>query len=162
MNQFQRKYLDLLKQTDYISAVARPGRNIVNIDYFVYTARVGTDAVPIPVLGTGRANVQMQADSDFVMTYISSAASGVGTGTINTTAAATVQLTDTGSGKTYFSAPTVLQAIGGYGGFPFLLSSPRVLNPNTILQIDIANLSSTIALGGVFFAFHGARIFYAD
>lgn len=161
MNQFQRKYLDLLKQTDYISAVARPGRQIVNIDYFVYTARVGSDAVPIPVLGTGRANVQMQADSDFVMTYISSASS-TATGVINTTAAATVQLTDTGSGKTYFSAPTVLQAIGGYGGFPFLLPSPRVLNPNTILQIDIANLSSTITLPGVFFAFHGARIFYAD
>lgn len=162
MNEFQRKYLDILAQSDYISSVARPGKKILNIDYYAYNARIGTDAVPVAATGgVGQAQVQIQADSDFVLSYISGGAQQTANDTINSAQSILVQMTDTGSGKKYFNQPTLLPIMAGQGGYPFMLPAPRVLNPNTILQIDVQNLMN-ISFVGIFFAFHGARIFYAS
>lgn len=161
MNEFQRKYLDILKQTDYISAIARPGREIVAIDYYAYTTSIGTAAAPVPAGGIGQAQVQIQADSDFVMTSIAGGAQqGIGAA-VSYTQPILLQLTDTGSGKKYFSAQTPMAVVCGSGAFPFLLPSPRVLQPNTILQVDITSLSAN-PIERISFAFHGARIFYAS
>lgn len=161
MNEFQRRYLDILKSTDYISSVARPGRTIVNIDYYAYNARVGTDAAPIASGAPGQALVQIQADSDFVLTQIAGGSRQQPTSSLGFNASILVQLTDTGSGKRYFSAPTPISHMAGSGAFPFVLPSPRVLQPNTILQIDVQNLTA-VAQVAIEFAFHGARIFYAN
>lgn len=160
MNEFQRKYLDILKQTDYISAVARPGREIVSIDYYAYTATIGTPAAPVAIGGTRQALVQIQADSDFVMTAIAGGSQPLIANAITYTAPVLFQLTDTGSGKRYFSAPTPMASVAGSGAFPFVLPSPRVLQPNTILQIDVINVGAA-TIDQISFAFHGARIFYA-
>ena len=159
MNDFQRRALDILQQTDYISAVARPGRKIVNIDYFAYNARIGTDAAPIAAGATGQATVEIQADSDFVLTYMSGAVQNAIGGALIFNPNCPVQITDQGSGKTFFNIPTIMALAFGGGGFPFLLPSPRVINPNTSLLCQ-ANNTTGGNLFGIYFAFHGARIFY--
>ncbi len=161
MNDFERRYLDILQRTDYISSIARPGKQIVNIDYFVYDIRIGTDAVPIPNGASGQGNVEIQSDSDFVMTYMSGGIQNAVNGALSFNFAALLQLQDTVSGKTYFNTPTLMALVMGAGGFPFLLPAPRVLNPNTNLPSTVTNISGGNSFGA-YLAFHGARIFYAS
>jgi hypothetical protein len=161
MNDFQRRYLDILQSTDYISSVARPGRKIVNIDYFAYNNRIGTDTVPIANGAIGQGQIDFQADSDFVLTYMSAAVQNAAGGALIFNPNCTVQLTDQGSGKTFFNTPTLMALAFGGGGFPFLLPSPRVMNPNTSMLIQVLN-STGGNLFGIYTVFHGARIFYAD
>jgi len=161
MNDFERRYLDILQRTDYISAVARPGKQIVNIDYFVYNVRIGTDAAPIPNNGTGQGLIEIQSDSDFVLTYISGGNQLAVNGPLVFNYSALLQMQDTGSGKTFFNTPTLMPLVCGAGGFPFLLPSPRVLNPNTNLLITVNNISG-VDLFGCYIALHGSRIFYAS
>jgi hypothetical protein len=159
MNDFERRYLDILKQTDYISAVARPGREIVNIDYFAYNTRIGTDAVPIANGAVGQGIIEFQADSDFVLTYMSGATQGAAGAALTFNAQVPVQITDQGSGKTFFNTPTIMALAFGGGGFPFLLPSPRVFNPNTSALVAITNNTGG-NLAGIYVTFHGSRIFY--
>lgn len=161
MNEFERKYLDILKRNDYIAAVARPGREIVAIDYYAYNTVIGSPAAPVAAGGSAQALIQIQADSDFVMTHIAGGSQVLVTNQISYTAPVLMQLTDTGSGKRYFSSPTPMASVAGSGAFPFLLPSPRVLQPNTNLQIDVFNLGAN-PLEQISLAFHGARIFYAS
>jgi hypothetical protein len=159
MNDFQRRYLDILQRTDYISSVARPGREIVNIDYFAYNLRIGTDAVPIAAAAIGQGQVDIQADSDFVLTYMSGATQNAIGGALIFNSQTPIQITDQGSGKTFFNTPTIMALAFGGGGFPFLLPSPRVLNPNTSLLCAVTN-NTGANLFGIYLTFHGSRIFY--
>jgi hypothetical protein len=161
MNDFERRYLDILQRTDYISSVARPGKQIVNIDYFAYTLRIGTDAVPIANNTTAQGTIEMQSDSDFVLSYISGGCQSAVNGPMQTNLSVLLQMQDTGSGKTYFNTPTLMPLVCGAGGFPFLLPAPRVLNPNTNLLISASNITGANVFG-VYIVLHGARIFYAS
>lgn len=152
MNEYERRALEIAQNSSIIAAIAREGRSIVNIDSFAYNLRIGTVAVPIAANGVASGATQIQADSDFVLVYMS-AGQRVGS-------QLTAQITDTGSGKTFFNEQTLVANIFGNGGFPLLLPQPRVINPSTNLKVDVTNLTA-IAETGLFISFWGARIFYA-
>ena len=161
MNEFQRRALDILNQTDYISSVAKPGRTIVNIDYFAYTLRLGTDAVPVPLLTPTQGLMEMQSDSDFVATFVSGGQQLTAGAPLSFNGPVLLQFVDTGSGKSWFNTPTLMPLVCGAGGFPFLLPSPRVLNPNTNLEIT-ASIIGPDTMVGIYVVLHGSRIFYAS
>lgn len=152
MNEFERRALEIAQNSSVIAAIAREGRSIVNIDSFAYNLRLGTTAVPIAANAAASGAVQIQADSDFVLIYMSAGQ--------RTAAQLTAQITDTGSGKTFFNEQTLIANIFGNGGFPFLMPQPRVINPSTNLKVDVTNLTATPETG-LFMSFWGARIFYA-
>lgn len=152
INDFERRALDLAQMSNYLANVARKDRKILAMEYFAYNIRIGTTTNPIVGGGQGQGLIQIQADSDFVIQYMSA-------GLIGTTNVS-VQVTDTGAGKTFFNEPTIVANAFGESGYPFLLPVPRVVNPSTNLKIDITNHSGT-NLTAAYFSFAGTRIYYA-
>ncbi len=161
MNDFERRFLDILQTSQYIAGVARQGGKIVAIDYFAYNTKIDSNGSAIPDDATVSGFLQVQADSDFVMSYIAAdAIDAAGTAVLDDPVI-TAQITDTGSGKTFFSNPTLLSLVTGKGGFPFLLPAPRVVNPNTNIKVDITNRTGA-NVTAVYISFIGARIYYAN
>lgn len=160
MNDFERRLLDVMQNSNYIAAVARSNANILGIDTFSYNLGPNQGLAAVPALGSASALAQIQADSDFALTYMS--ASVVQAGVINTLPVATIQVTDTGTGKTFYSAPTLIGLVTGNLGFPFLLPSPRVIAPNVNLKVDVTNVVAGAVAMDFFITFIGARIYYGS
>lgn len=160
MNSFERQLLNVMQNSSYIAAVARNNQQILAIDYFAYNLGPNINAAFAGIANGAGASalVPIQADSDFVLTYLSG--NVVGGGAVLNNPLATLQLTDTGTGKTFFNQPTLFTLVTGNGGFPFLLPSPRVISPNVNIKADIVN--NTGAAADVWLSLIGARIFYAS
>lgn len=159
MNDFERRFLDILQTSSYVAQVARQGQRIVNIDYFAYNLRIGTVASTIANGANGQGAVQIQADSDFVLTFMSGDVLNAAGSTVLASPNVLVQVTDTGSGKTFYNEPTLFGLVTGRSGFPYLLPTPRLINPNTNLKVDVTN-NTGAATAGIFVSFQGARIYY--
>jgi hypothetical protein len=157
MNEATRRLLDAVQNAAWIAAVARVGQKIKSIDYYNYNVGPNQGLSAIAVAGTGQATIQIQADSDFAIAYMSGSA--VVSGAVVTNPVATIQLTDTGTGKTFFSSPTLFSLVMGQGGLPFYLPAPRVVAPNTNLQVNISYLAGAAA-ADFYVNLLGARIYY--
>lgn len=158
MDDFQIRLLSVMQNSSFIAAIARNNKTIIGIDYFAYNAGPTTNPTFSAVAAAGAAStlVPIQADSDFVLTYISAAT--VQAGAIVSNPVATCQFTDTGTGKTFFSSPTLLTLVTGTNGFPFILPAPRVIAPNVNIKIDVVN--NTAAPLDFWFSLEGARVYY--
>lgn len=164
LDEFQTRALALLQQSPYIASIAKPGRRITGIEYYAYNGTVGSVAVPLAPGVPQTVSFDTQADSDFAITFISGAIQELANGAMVYNDNVAWQITDLSTGKNFFNVPTVFGLTSGAGGFPFVLPSPRILNPNTTLAITATNRDTVVNGGagpvGLFFAFHGTRIFY--
>lgn len=161
-DEFQARYLQLLEQTPYIMGIAKPGRRILGVEYYVYNGQVGSVAAPLAVNVAQITNIVMQADSDFAITFISAGVQEALNNALTYNDNIAWQITDTSNGKQFFNTDTVIGLTSGAGGFPFVLPAPRVIAPNTTLSVRATNRDAAISPVGLFFAFHGTRIFYAS
>lgn len=165
---FQAKYLQIMQSSPYLASVLKPGRQVADVQYYAYNGVVGflTSGANLAA-GAPQAQVfSTQADSDFVLTFISAAVQETTGGPMAYNDNITLQIQDLSTGKFFFNVPTTLGLVAGAGGFPFVLPAPRVLNPNTQIAVTATN-RDTIVNGGaglvnLFYAFHGSRIFYAS
>lgn len=153
-NDFERRMLDVIKSSEFIASIARKDKNIVAIEYYAYN----TSLTGILTLTQATLGIQVQADSDFAITYCAGAV--VSAGAIVGAPLLTVQYTDTGSGKTFYSAPTLFGIVHGTGGLPYFLPAPRVLAPNTNINIAANNLSAVTY--DVYISLMGARVYYQN
>lgn len=98
--------------------------------FFSYT----TGPVACPgVIGTPTTVIiNIGADADFVCTSITGLAVQA---TIPAVWAGTVQIDDSGVGRTFFSAAVPFQSIAGTGQLPFVLEHPRFISRNSSLTI---------------------------
>lgn len=161
-NDFQQKYLQILADSPYIRSVAKPGRTILGIETYVYNATVGTAAIPLTLAnGAVTATLDTQADSDFVLTYLSASVNITANGDMKVNRNLTLQIQDTSTGKLFFNNPTVMTLVAGAGGFPFIFPAPRVINANTTLLFTVQNRDTTQDYNQAFLALGGSRIFYA-
>lgn len=154
MNDFERRALDIAQSSSYLALYAKSGKNIIGIDYFGYN----TTLLGVVAAGSASNTTQIQSDSDFVVVYMS--ANAITAAAALPFLAATLQITDTGTGKTFFNQPALMGLIMGQGGYPFLLPSPRVIAPNTNVKFDITNLSGTT--NDYYISMLGARIYYGS
>lgn len=145
---------DPVAMSTYLKDFVRPGAPITAIDYFVYNANIAAVAANTPA----QLILQTQSDSDFVLTNLSGAVIAAAAPTPRYPA--TIQITDMGTGKTYFNQPTLFEQVFGLGGFTFVLPTPRVLAPNTKLALDILSLVGASA--DFWISLIGARIYYAS
>lgn len=152
MNPFEIRALEIAQNSSFLASIARPNTPIVNIDFFAYNVTIGSATAPIAPGGAGQGLIQIQSDSDFVITYMTAYVAGGGL---------TVQITDTGSGKTFMNQPTFYALVFGYAGLPFLLPQPRVVQPATNIKLDVVNVGA-VNMTGAFFSFSGARIYYGN
>jgi hypothetical protein len=154
MNEFERRLLDAVQNSAWIASVARPGRTILDIDYYNYN----TSILGLVTATTSTAVIQIQSDSDFAIAYMSGAA--IVAGAVQNDPVALIQYTDTGTGKTFFQNPTLFSLVEGNNGLPFYLPAPRVLAPNTNINVTITNNIGSTA--DFFVNLLGARIYYAS
>lgn len=162
-NDFQAKYLQILADSPYIRSVAKPGRVIVGMETYVYNAVVGTAAIPLTLAnGAVQATLDTQADSDFVLTYLSASVNIASNGDMKVNRNLTLQIQDTSTGKLFFNVPSVMTLVAGAGGFPFIFPAPRVINANTTLLFTVQNRDATQDYNQAFISLGGTRIFYAN
>lgn len=164
---FQAKYLQILSASPYLSNVLKPGRTVADIQYYAYNGVVGLAASGNNLAAnvTQVATFDTEADSDFVLTFISAAVQEVDGGPMAYNDNVTLQVQDLSTGKYLFNVPTVMGLVTGAGGFPFVLPAPRVFNPNTAIAVSVMNRDTIVNAGNglinFYYAFHGSRIFYA-
>lgn len=164
MNEFRRRLLDAIEYSDFIATFADPTKKILGIESYAYTvdepaANLAPGALPSPF------NLVMDSDSDFVLTYLSGCAV-IGTSSplrsIEYDPSITVQITDQSSGKTFFNMATPMVLIAGAMGYPFILTSPKVVRPRATLTVAASTIAqATVTYVGFFFTLHGAKIYYA-
>jgi hypothetical protein len=159
-NDFAQRYLDLTNQDPYIQSVARPGAVIVKKMSYVYNVVIGQPQPLTLAALTVNASLTTLADSDFVLTYLSACVNITPAGDMKVNRNLTLQIQDTSTGKFFFSAPTVMSLVAGAGGFPFVFPAPRVIRPNTTLQLSAQNRDTAQDYNNMFVALGGTRIFY--
>ena len=164
-NPLQAKYLEILNASPYLDAVRKPGRQVVDVQYYAYNVRVGSVAVPLADGVAQTTTFETQADSDFVVSEVSAALQAEDNGAMLYNGNVVLQVTDLSSGKLFYNRPAALALVTGAGGFPFVLPAARVWNPNTSIAVTATNRDALINGGagpvGLFLAFHGTRLFYA-
>lgn len=160
---FAQRYFELSNQDPYIQSVKRPGATIVKKMSYVYDTTIGTAAQPLTLAnGALTVNLTMLADSDFILTYLSACMNLTANGDMKSNRNLTLQILDTSTGKLFFSQPTVTTLVAGGGGFPFIFPAPRVIRPNTTLQLTGQNRDVLQDYNQMFVALGGTRIFYAN
>lgn len=156
MNDAQRRLLQTAKVSDWLAGYARQDKKLLNIETYTYSQNV-TNIGPT---ASGQGIIQVQADSDFALVEMSGAAINHATGAYVSTPNIITQVTDSGSGKTFFSQFTLFPLVFGLAGFPYMLPSPRIIAPNTNIVIDVNNQDAAITFD-VYYSFFGVRLYYA-
>lgn len=113
-------------------------------DFFVYEV----DTLALAAGASIPVNVPIQADSDFKLSKISQFCDiALAAQTISTQVLPmiTLQLTDTGSGRSLFSAPVPLANIAGTGQFPFILPIIRIFKARSNITVTLTNYSAATA-----------------
>jgi hypothetical protein len=155
MNDFERRALDIAQSSTYLTVYARQGQTITGIEYFGYSAEIDALAAG----ATNTTTFQVLSDSDFVCTYLTGSAVNPANGQVDAVPQALLQITDTGSGKTFFNQPSFMGLVTGQGGYPFLLPAPRLIAPNTNIQYQVQNIL-TAGTRTYYLTMLGARIYY--
>lgn len=163
MNEFQRKLQDLCGANSYIAKYADPARQILAIEPYSYVLDVNGGFT----VGNANSNffIIMDNDSEFVWVSIAGAARTQGINIPDFNANALIQITDQSKGITLFSAPVPMAFIGGVAGFPFYLTSPKIIKPRSTIKIsagqDFPAVVPSNQFDGGYMALHGAKIYYA-
>lgn len=159
-NEFELRAQQILAESPYIRAITKPGRELLSAKYYGYDIQIGTVAAPLVVNVPQFGNIETQADSDFAVTGISACVQGVANGAFTYGWNMLLQIQDLSSGKFFYSRPTIMSMATGAGGFPFVLSAPRVINPNSSLAVTVTNRNPATNPVGFFIVLHGIRLFY--
>ncbi len=148
MNAFEANAAKIESTSDYLAAFMRADRQFLKAEDFTYN---------VDILGVATATavtqfVQMQADSDFVLQYITANLQQVD-GTLTT-----LQITDTSTGRTFYSQAGPLALLVGGWSIPLFMPAPRLIAPNVNLKFELTNnqgqtLDYRLAL-------LGTRVFY--
>lgn len=176
MNEFERKLLDTVRFSSWIASFADKSRRLIGMENYAYSIDAVAANIAQAALGQAGAisdfNLPMDSDSEFVAVYMSGGARidngpvvANGTRVVEFSPGLLVQILDQSSGKTWFDKFTPLPLVAGAGGFPFIMTSPRVVKPRSTLTV-----SAQAALGGTpgvtfndfFFTIHGAKLYYAS
>lgn len=125
-------------------------------DFFVYTVPFGNLAASANAV----VSIQIQADSDFL--WLKSSYYGILHGAADPQPDSTIipmllQITDTGSGRQLFSAPTPWEDIAGFKGLPYVLPIPRIFLANSSVQFTLTNMDGASEYDNLFFTMQGAK-----
>ncbi len=96
--------------------------------------------------GTAQQALQIQADSDFELQKMTTFVVIDGAGASQEQAtrvipSASVQITDTGTGRQLFSAPVPMGGIFGDGQLPFILPTTKMFTKNASVTFQVTNFS---------------------
>lgn len=154
MNDFETKTAAKEATSDYLGGFLRTDRPLLKIQSYTYNLQ----ALNMTVGETRATFLQMRADSDFVFNYMIGIAKNHDAVGAAVFPDVEVQITDTSTGKDFFSAPTQFLIAFGYMSIPFLVPVPTLVAANVNLQFTYKN-NFTGALD-LDIALIGKRIYY--
>lgn len=127
-------------------------------DFFVY----GLDFLNLAAGATATGQIQIQADSDFELQKLTFFAERIGqpppTESTRELPLVTIQITDSGTGRTLFSRPTPVPSIMGDGRIPFILPTTKVFTKNAAVVVVAQNYAPGAAYN-LRLSFIGTKIF---
>lgn len=171
MNEAQRRLLDTVRYNSWVASFADPARQLLGLESYTYS--LDKRAIALDATAPQSFDLVMDSDSEFLCVYVA------GAGRITTPVIATpangntvtefspsmvVQITDQAAGKTWFDQVTPLPLVAGAGGFPFVLSSPRIVKPRSTVTVQAQMLATgapSVVSADFLFALHGAKLYYA-
>ena len=159
MNEYQRRLMDIVGNDNYIASFADPSREVMFIDNYCYSIDFASVGAPIANAAAQTFPLIMDSDSTFILTSISGCATLLGNTTPDFNAAVLVQILNKSSGLNFFNIPTMLPHIAGAGGFPFLLTSPRIILPRVTLAVS-AQSAQAVSFQQFSLTMNGSRIYY--
>ena len=124
----------------------RVGQRIISDEFYIYTT--GRPAAALAPAGTLTTNIQIQADSDFLiekMSFNADVAGATQTESSRLLPNAHVLLTNTGSGRNLMNVQFPLTGIFGGGELPFILPRQYLLPGSSTLQIQIVSFEAAIS-----------------
>lgn len=113
--------------------------DVIIKDFYIYQQNF----LELPPGGSSVGNINIQADSDFVLqklTYF-----GGVNNNIRIVPNVNVQITDSGSGRNLFEESVPVAALFGSGELPFILPTPKLFPARSTIQISAANSSTATA-----------------
>lgn len=130
-------------------------------DYFWYSHTAISTLVSTAPNATALINID--ADSDFYCTALTMAASianAVLTDATDVVPLVTLQITDTGSGKSLMNTPIQMDSILGRGRLPYRLNRPRVFMANATIQLSfVATVAAGTTYSNLQVVFHGYKVY---
>lgn len=171
MNEFERRTIEVAQNhRDIREMAAAMGPNYL-VEYFGYSARIGSTANPLVATFPQQVVKSIQSDAYFVLQYISTCvlpqlAANPLTSLVLNSGNILLQITDTGAGEILYSQASPAGILAGttdpgVSGIPILLPIPRVIPPNTNIKIEVTKVGTSAAnpnLSGAFVSLMGARI----
>lgn len=137
--------------------ISRPAAPDVRRDFFVYSILFSLNAG-----AATEGAILIQADSDFELQKLSmfaTIAAAAQTEATRVLPLATVQLTDTGTGRSVFNAPAAIPALFGDGRIPFILPTTKVFSANASVTVAVANFSAATNYDTLRILLIGSKLF---
>lgn len=139
---------------------ARQRARELELDHFFYSASFGS----IAPAATTPVNTSIQADSDFLVRYITSA-HRLAAGTISPSPALLISFSDTGSGRNWQDQPLDLCTVCGGNATPngslvYILPEPKLISGGSVITTTLTNFDTGITFATNRVTFHGEKIFY--
>lgn len=135
------------------------GNTPPNIDYLIQSYFVYSLYFPaVASSGTATAQLNVQADADFLIQSVSFTAIDNVTNAQISNPVCIVQITDSGSGANLFDRAIPLLNFAGTAQLPFILPVPRLLSKNSTLTGTLTNNVVTNAIN-YYVSFHGKKLF---
>jgi hypothetical protein len=162
MNEYERRVIDLaLNHANLMAAIGSIGSG-ARIEPYVYSGATGSSADPLIAVVARQIVIPIQADSHFVISYVSAVQVLAGNPIFMVTSQGEIQITDTGNGSTLYNRAQPAGVIMGgcdfnSSGLPLLLTVPRIVLPNTNIKIDYTHRGANS--DGFQIAFFGTRVY---
>lgn len=129
----------------------------VRRDFYTYEAQ----ALALAAAGNANDEINIEADSDFIMqklSYQADIAAAAFTDSTRPIPNVTIQIIDTGSGRQLMQNPIPIPSLFGTGELPFILPNPRKFLRNSTIQVAFNNFDAAVAYN-VRLAFIGYKIY---
>jgi hypothetical protein len=178
INEFERRFLEQVQNHLDLMEAARRAGAILPPEYFGYSLTIGSAANPLVAGIPQQGIINIQADAWFVVNQLSVAvvvADGSTFGDAGQMIDAgnlLIQITDTGAGQELLGIPSGFAGfpaamvagtpLAAAAGIPYVFPIPRLVPPNTNLNIVVTQLGFTALTNpqpiGAYVMLNGARV----
>jgi hypothetical protein len=156
INRTLRDQLQMRNQ--HLSALGqKPSDAQIKKDFYVYEE----DFSAVTSGSTATGNINIQADSDFVLqklTFFADIAAAAQTDSSRVIPLMTVQIKDTGSGRDLIESSAPVSNIFGSGRLPFILPTPKLFLARSTIAITVDNFDAAVTYN-LRLSFVGYKVF---
>lgn len=157
LNEFQKRALQIAQAvaTRMQNMLSTPRGKVIGEEPYWYTH------TPVTVnAGTSaQVSIPIQSDADFDAYYLSGVTIDTATN-LTTNTNCTIQITDSGTGRTFYSNPVLLPVALGSGGTPYILQNVRQFKQKSNITIALQNNTALNLL--IQIVFGGTKVFYEN